>query len=116
MSELPLEVDVTAVKKLLDETNSATEKSFVLLDVREQNEYDFVSIDGSRLLPLSELQDRIGELEPLKDTHIIIHCHHGGRSLNATQVLRQQGFTQVQNMAGGIDDWSLQIDPEVPRY
>lgn len=116
MSDLPIEIDVTSVKQLLDDSSGTEDKSFVLLDVREKDENDFASISGSQLLPMSELQDRIGELETLKDTHVVVHCHHGGRSLNVTQVLRQQGFTQVQNMTGGIDDWSLQIDPEVPRY
>jgi rhodanese-related sulfurtransferase len=45
-----------------------------------------------------------------------VHCHHGGRSLRVTQFLRQRGFAQAQNMAGGIDAWSLRIDPTVPRY
>jgi rhodanese-related sulfurtransferase len=116
MSELPIEIDVAAVQRLLDTASKTSDDSFVLLDVREKDEYDYASIDGSRLLPMSELQQRIGELESLKDTHIVVHCHHGGRSLNVTQFLRQQGFTQVQNMTGGIDDWSLQINADVPRY
>lgn len=116
MPDLPIEIDVNSVKELLEASNGTAQKPFVLLDVREKDEYDFASIDGSQLLPMSELQDRIGELQSLKDSHIVVHCHHGGRSLNVTQFLRQQGFTQVQNMTGGIDDWSLQIDTDVPRY
>lgn len=116
LDEVPIEINVKNVKKLLDEAKGNDDKVFVLLDVREQQENDFASIDGSQLLPMSELKDRIGELQPFKDTHVVVHCHHGGRSLSVTQFLRQQGFTRVQNMTGGIDDWSLQIDSEVPRY
>ena len=57
---------------------------------------------------LAELGDKAGR--------IIVHCHHGGRSLRVTNYLRQQGFSQAQNMSGGIDAWSLEVDPAVPRY
>ena len=109
--EFPLELDVRAVKALLDE-----EADFFLLDCREQPEYETAKISGSVLIPMSELQDRVSELDEHRESHIIVHCHHGGRSLRVTNWLRNQGFTQVQNMAGGIDDWSLQIDESVPRY
>lgn len=89
---------------------------FLLLDVREQQEYDATRIEGARLIPMSELGERVAELEPHKDEHIVVHCHHGGRSLQVTHALRQAGFTNVQNMAGGIDAWSLEIDSSVPRY
>lgn len=114
--QVPIEINVKDVKNLLDQASNTDSELFVLLDVREKKENEFASIAGSQLLPMSELKDRIGELQPLKDTHIVVHCHHGGRSLSVTQFLRQQGFTRVQNMSGGIDDWSLQIDSEVPRY
>jgi len=65
---------------------------------------------------MGELQARLGELEPHKQDHIVVHCHHGGGSMRGTHFLRQQGFTQVQNMDGGIDAWSLQVDSSVPRY
>ena len=73
-------------------------------------------IAAARLLPMSEIQDRIGELEPYRERHIVVHCHRGGRSMRVTKWLRDQGFTNVQNMAGGIEQWSLEIDPAVPRY
>ncbi len=109
--EQDIEIDVHTVQKLLSD-----QADFVLLDVREQDEYDFASIDGSRLLPMSELKDRIGELEPYREKRIVVHCHHGGRSLNVTHALRQQGFAKTQNMSGGIDAWSDQIDSRVPKY
>ena len=74
------------------------------------------NIAGSTFIPMGELQARLAELEPHKQDHIVVHCHHGGRSLRVTHFLRQQGFTQVQNMSGGIDAWSVQVDASVPRY
>ena len=64
---------------------------------------------------MREIPARISELGP-KDTPIVVHCHHGGRSQRVMQFLRQQGFDQAQNMAGGIDAWSLEIDSSIPRY
>jgi rhodanese-related sulfurtransferase len=108
---LPLEVDVSAVAKL----RAAGEK-FTLLDCREPSEHQTAHIEGSTLIPMREISGRMGELEPFKSERIIVHCHHGGRSMRVTQWLREQGFPKVQNMAGGIDAWSQQIDPSVPRY
>lgn len=110
-NELPIETDVATV--------AAMQKSgdaFVLLDVREQDEYDVAKIDGSVLIPMSQLQERVGELEPHRDELIVVHCHGGVRSLRVAEALRGHGFSQVQSMAGGIDQWSEQIDPSVPRY
>jgi adenylyltransferase/sulfurtransferase len=65
---------------------------------------------------MSELAARLDELESLRDSDLVIHCHHGGRSLRVTHWLREQGFAKAQSMAGGIDRWSRVIDPSVPRY
>jgi rhodanese-related sulfurtransferase len=108
---LPLEIDVLSVKKMRD----AGEK-FILLDVREAKEVATAKIDSSRHIPMREIPARLAELAPHKAERIVVHCHHGGRSQRVTHYLRQQGFTQVQNMSGGIDDWSLKVDPQVPRY
>ena len=110
-AELPIEVDVATVNAMQQQ-----KKSFVLLDVREQNEYDIAKIEGSQLLPMSELRLRLEELEPHQQSHIVVHCHHGGRSMQVTRALRERGYAKVQNMAGGIDAWSLQVDSDVPRY
>lgn len=107
----PIEVDVNHVKSLQD---SGAE--FLFLDCREPNEYETASIPGTTLIPMSEMQDRVEELKEHQEKHIIVHCHHGGRSMRVTQWLRGQDFSKVQNMAGGIDAWSLQIDESVPRY
>lgn len=89
---------------------------FLLLDVRETDEYAVARINGSLLLPMSELANRVGELEQHRERLIVVHCHHGGRSLQITRVLRNNGFGKVQNMAGGIDAWSQLIDNSVTRY
>jgi len=65
---------------------------------------------------MSEIQNRLAELETHRDDDIVIHCHHGGRSLRVANWLRQQGFSKAQSMAGGIDQWAVEIDPSLPRY
>ncbi|QGQ25107.1 rhodanese [Gimesia benthica] len=106
-----LETDCRTVKQKLD-----TGHNFVLLDCREQNEYDHVHIDAARLLPMSEIQERAGELEDLRSEEIIVYCHHGMRSLQVASWLSQNGFTNVKSMQGGIDAWSCEIDDTKPRY
>jgi rhodanese-related sulfurtransferase len=107
----PLEMDCRAVKGWLDQG-----KSFLFLDCREPDERATACIDGTKLIPMSELASRVGELEPHREGAIVVHCHHGGRSMRVTNWLRQQGFAHVTNMSGGIDEWSQQVDPSVPRY
>ena len=108
--ELPLEVDSRSVSTKL------AAGSFLLVDCRENDEYQLVHIAGARLMPLSELASRLAELEPYRNQPIVVHCHHGGRSLKAATWLREQGFRKAQSMAGGIDSWSIEIDPSLPRY
>ncbi len=107
----PLEMDCRAVKAWLD---SGT--PFLFVDCREVDEYATSHIPGTTLIPMSALADRVSELEQHRDASIVVHCHHGGRSMRVTNWLRQQGFASVTNMSGGIDEWSQQIDPSVPRY
>ena|SRR5437762_2910220 len=107
---LPLDIDVRTVKQMLDRG-----ERFVLLDCRENSEVATARIAGTLHIPMRETPARITELGP-KQSRIIVHCHHGGRSQRVTQFLRQQGFDQAQNMAGGIDAWSQEIDSTVPRY
>ena len=108
---VPLEMDCGAVKSWID-----SGKSFLFLDCRESDEYAVSRIEGTTLIPMSEITQRTAELDPYRDSPIVVHCHHGGRSMRVTNWLRQQGFSQAINMSGGIDDWSLLIDPSVPRY
>ncbi|HKD59045.1 MAG TPA: rhodanese-like domain-containing protein [Terracidiphilus sp.] len=87
----------------------------VVLDVREPWEFDTAKIDGSKHIPMGDVPARYKqELDAQK--HIVVLCHHGVRSLNITNWLRQQGFENVQSLAGGIDRWARQIDPTVPLY
>ena len=88
----------------------------LLIDCREPDEYAIAAIDGALLLPMGEIPDRLSELEAYRERPIAVHCHHGGRSLRVARWLREQGFSQAQSMAGGIDQWSQEIDAGVPRY
>ena len=87
---------------------------FELIDVREPFEYEIAQIDGAKLIPLGEIAERLDELE--REQPIIIHCHSGMRSAQAVQLLQQRGFAKVYNLEGGIDAWSDQVDPNVPKY
>jgi len=107
----PIDIDVRTVKQMLD-----SGEKFVLLDCREPSEVHTARIAGSTHIPMREIPARLAELDPQKNGRIVVHCHHGGRSLRVTQYLRQQGFAQTQNMAGGSEAWSLEIDPKGPRY
>ena len=87
----------------------------LLLDVREPQEYATAHIEGSELKPLSQANDWARDLP--HDRPIIVFCHHGGRSAQVAQALTEQlGHTNVANMTGGIEQWSLDIDPTIPRY
>lgn len=85
-----------------------------LLDVREPYELELAQIDGAKLIPLGEVEDRAGEIDRSKD--VVVFCHAGVRSARAVQILQRSGFTNIYNLEGGIDAWSEQIDPAVPRY
>jgi sulfur-carrier protein adenylyltransferase/sulfurtransferase len=84
-----------------------------LLDVREPHEFQIASI-GGHLIPLGDLPARVNELDRTRE--IVVHCKMGGRSQKAAELLKQAGFNNVQNLAGGITAWSDQIDPSVPKY
>jgi rhodanese-related sulfurtransferase len=86
----------------------------VLLDVRRSDEVATAAIEGAVHIALDELEERVGELDPAEET--VVYCHHGVRSLAAAAFLRQEGFCNVKSLAGGIDRWSLLVDPSVPRY
>jgi sulfur-carrier protein adenylyltransferase/sulfurtransferase len=87
---------------------------FELIDVREPFEYEIARIDGAKLIPLGEIAERLDELSG--EQPIVVHCHSGKRSAQAAQLLQQRGFANVYNLEGGIDAWSDQIDPNVPKY
>lgn len=85
-----------------------------VLDVREPDEYQIAHVQGVSLLPLSQLAQRYSELDP--EQHYYLHCKVGARSMKALQFLRERGFRHLKSVRGGIDAWSDQIDPTVPRY
>jgi rhodanese-related sulfurtransferase len=90
-------------------------RPLVLLDVREPWEFEAARIDGSLLMPMGDIPGRAHqELDP--EAHIVAVCHHGVRSMSVTAWLRNQGFDHAQSLRGGIDAWSAEIDPAVPRY
>lgn len=100
----------------------AGDGEFILLDVREPVELLYANL-GERVtkLPLSVLAEQ--QLEALpdeiatdKDAEVVVMCHHGNRSAQVTAWLRQQGWTQVFNMDGGIDAYAIAIDPKIGRY
>jgi adenylyltransferase/sulfurtransferase len=108
---IPLEIDCKSVKAKLD-----ANVDFLLMDCREADEYEKVHIKSAKLVPMSVVQDRLKDLRPYQEKEIVVHCHHGGRSLKVTHWLRGQGFANVKSMAGGIDQWAIEIDPKLPRY
>ena len=109
---MDFEIAPTDVKRKLD----AGEKLH-LIDVREPNEFALAHIEGSELIPMRQIPAELQALEARADeAPLIVFCHHGVRSLNVVNWLRQQGLDACQSMAGGIDAWSLSIDPSVPRY
>jgi rhodanese-related sulfurtransferase len=86
-----------------------------LIDVRELWEFSTAHIDGSVLIPMGDVPARAHqELDP--EERLVVLCHHGMRSMNVTVWLRNQGFEQVQSLRGGIDAWSVDVDPTVPHY
>ncbi|HZE12860.1 MAG TPA: molybdopterin-synthase adenylyltransferase MoeB [Chthoniobacterales bacterium] len=108
----PERVPTISVKELKAKMDKG--EAFTLIDVRESFEYDIAHIPASRLIPLAELESRISEL-PRTGT-LILQCHSGGRSEHAAHLLREAGFDNAVNLVGGIDAWSVEIDPAVPRY
>ena len=87
-----------------------------LLDVRQPDEHAFVSLPNSTLIPLGELLARADEIEHWKNEEVVVYCHHGIRSANAITQLRSMGFTNLHNLSGGIDRWTSDVEPSLPRY
>ena len=111
-SEMPAGPGEVEAPALADEL--ASDAPPLLLDVREPWEADIATIPGSTLIPLGELADRIGELDPAAS--VVVYCHLGARSAYAARQLSGVGFGLVRNLAGGIDAWSCTVDRAVARY
>ena len=107
---LSLEITPGEVKQRLD-----SGEKLRLVDVREPFEFQQAHIEGSELIPMRSVPQALPSLEA-EEAPLIVFCHHGMRSLQVVSWLREQGVEQCVSMAGGIDRWSLEIDPNVPRY
>jgi adenylyltransferase/sulfurtransferase len=103
------EITATELKAKLDRGDD-----FILVDVREPYEYEIGRINGSKLIPLGQIGDRAGELNP--DQEIVLQCKGGVRSAQALETLRAKGFKKLVNLKGGILSWSDEVDPSVPKY
>jgi rhodanese-related sulfurtransferase len=106
---VPFEIDVQTAADSL-KGNSAP----LLLDVREQSERDYCNLGEGLHIPTGEIPFKWKSIP--RDRTVLVYCHHGMRSHHVTLFLRERGYDRVQNMAGGIEAWSREIDPMVPRY
>jgi molybdopterin/thiamine biosynthesis adenylyltransferase/rhodanese-related sulfurtransferase len=111
--EAPVAVSATDIQPEELKGRLAAGENILVLDVREPFEYQIANI-GGKLIPLGELQKRAGELDASRE--IVVHCKSGGRSAKAVELLRQSGFKNVHNLAGGILAWSDKVDPKVQKY
>jgi len=109
MNDVPLEVSVEEARDLLHSDTPP-----LLIDVREPDEHAHCRISYAKLIPMASIPERLSEIP--QNRALLVHCHHGGRSLRVTQFLRSKGYKMATNVKGGIDAWSLKIDPQVPRY
>ena len=100
---------------LLDARQAGTAE-FVLVDIREPWEREVVAIDGSALVPMAQLLTEQARTVMEQDDRVILYCHHGVRSEYARDVLRDNGWSNVTHLAGGVDDWVRRIEPGKPRY
>jgi rhodanese-related sulfurtransferase len=106
----PREITATELKERLDRGDDIQ-----ILDVREQNEYDVARIPNSKLIPLGQIVNRMGEIDTERET--VVHCKLGGRSARAIDALQRAGFKgDLVNLKGGITAWSNEVDPSVPKY
>lgn len=89
-------------------------ESLFLLDVREHHEVGRASVEGAVNIPMGEVPNQLGRIP--KDREVAVLCHHGARSAQVVAYLLRQGFRTVLNVEGGIDLWSTDVDPTIPRY
>lgn len=109
---LALEITPQDIKRRLD-----SDERLTLIDVREPVEFQTARIAGAELIPMRTIPAQLQRLEAAADdSTLVVFCHHGVRSLNVVNWLREQGVASCQSMAGGIDRWSIEVDPTVPRY
>jgi rhodanese-related sulfurtransferase len=111
-TETPMEIAPRQLKEKLDAGENVQ-----LIDVREPQEFALCRIEGAELVPMGSIPHVLESLKKQAATgRLVLYCHHGMRSLQAASGLRRQGSTDCQSLQGGIDLWSVAIDPAVPRY
>lgn len=104
------EITATELKQKLDDG-----ADIQIIDVREPSEYEAARLDGSKLIPLAQVVNRMSEIDPARET--VVHCKLGGRSAKAIEALQRAGFAgRLVNLKGGITAWSNEVDPGVPKY
>jgi rhodanese-related sulfurtransferase len=106
----PVQITTDELVKLRADSN------LLLLDCREPDEHAIARIEGAMLIPMQEIAARLDELEPWREKPLVVHCHHGVRSLRVVEFLRGKGFHTAQSLSGGIDAWSRDVDANVPQY
>ena len=106
---LEFEISPELVHEMID-----TGEDPILLDVRDDWEWEHAHLEGAIHIPMDQLAGRIVELDPRSE--IIVYCHHGDRSIDGCLLLWEHGFRTVRSLTGGIEAWSELIDPTVPRY
>jgi rhodanese-related sulfurtransferase len=109
VSNIPIEITPEEVNGLVKSGARVR-----LIDVREPDEHAICRIEGAALIPMRTIPQHLAELDDGEP--IVVFCHHGVRSLTVVDWLRKQGVEDCRSMAGGIDRWSLQVNPAVPRY
>lgn len=109
---LPFEINAVEASELL----KARLPGLRLVDVRDPEEHEICRIGGAELMPLVVLPHEAVTKLSDRDARILVYCHHGMRSLRAVEMLRHLGYANSQSVTGGIEKWSMEIDPAVPRY
>ncbi len=110
------EIEAPPVSAFEVQRRRARGDDFLLLDVRGPDEYQKAHIEGSTLIPVDVLEGRLDEIAGFRGRPVVVHCHHGPRSRRAAKLLLANGFERVEELTGGIEAWSVTVDPEVPRY
>ena len=113
----PVELPLPQVKEMpVEELKAKLDRgeTLLIIDVREEWEYNVVHLPQATLMPMNTIPDHIGELD--KNAEIVLHCHHGARSWNVAAYMLQHGFTNVQNLTGGIDAWARRVDRTMKTY
>ena len=108
---MSLNISVEETKQLVD-----SGAPLRLIDVREIDAFAICRIEGAELLPLTTFAEEFSKHLSNTEERIVLYCHHGMRSMRAAEYLAKRGYMNVSSMGGGIDAWSLAIDPSVPRY